>query len=192
MQANIIHTPKRDNDRLPLLKKELERQNINDYRIWFGETHNAEPKINISESHKNIIRYAKETGLKEVLVFENDVMFPAADGFENFIKNKPEKDYDIYFGGIYGSGRGFKYGINKIYAFSGLHCYIVHERFYDCFLSMDVSKRDLDAALSRNGDYYLIYPFEAIQHETESDNKKGKIYKNSEHFRNYKVRGFNC
>lgn len=190
MQPNIIHTPKRNNDRWPLLKKELENQNITDYRIWFGETKHKEPKQNISESHKAIVQYAKESGLKEVLIFENDIYFPAADGFKYFLDNKP-KEFDIYTAGAYGMSRGLRVGVTQIQRFTGLHCYIVRERFYDTFLSVDGTK-DIDYALSDKGEYYIIYPFAAIQHETPSDNKEGLIYQNKPMFRNYKVRGFNC
>ena len=65
---------------------------------------------------------------------EDDVYFPAQDGFEYFLKNKPD-DFDIYLGGIYlGSDKVKEMNQRIRHRFSGLHCYIVHERFYDTFL----------------------------------------------------------
>lgn len=52
MTLHIIHLPERQ-DRLVLLKAELEQQNIQDFRIWEGIRNTENPKKGISIAHKS-------------------------------------------------------------------------------------------------------------------------------------------
>lgn len=108
-----------------------------------------------SQAHKQIIRYAKEKGYEETLVMEDDVHFVLP--ITEFLSKKPT-DFDIYFAGV---NRGeIKNGVlNK---FTGTHCYLIHQRFYDTFLTLDENKH-LDHALWGKGKFVLCQPVVAVQ-----------------------------
>lgn len=153
MKLNIIHDSRRIERYEPLIA-ELDRQGITDYEIW--------PCImlpsvveSINASHKMIVRKAKEDGLKEVCVVEDDVFFPAEDGWAYFLKNKPE-DYELYLACSYG-GYSEKQPI-------GFHLYMVHEQFYDKFLSVP-DNAHIDTAMWWLGKdkFVFCYPFPALQ-----------------------------
>lgn len=172
MKINIIHLNNRG-DRLELLKNELLTQNIMDYELWEGITSESAPRENIAKAHKQIVEDAKDRGLEEVCIMEDDCHFPSPDGFDYFLSKKPN-DYDLYTGGIYTGAKNMK-DENLPQHFSGLHLYFVHSRFYQKFLDIDVSGESLDCAISsmaRQGKAKVIccFPFSAIQHETKSDN----------------------
>jgi hypothetical protein len=140
MRANIIHNSARD-ERLPRLLRELAVQGIDNYKLW--DAIFLIPKCaGISRAHKQIIQYAKDVGLSQVLVFEDDIKFEAPGAFDYFLDNKPES-FDIYLGGIY---RG------EIIDVPG--------------------NIDIDHALNGLGDYHVCYPFAAIQYEGYSDNNR--------------------
>ena len=87
-KLNIIYDARRHEKYHPLMY-ELERQGITDFEIW--------PCImlpdvvqSINASHKMIVRDAKDKGLEEVFIAEDDLFFPAKDGWEYFLKNKPK------------------------------------------------------------------------------------------------------
>jgi hypothetical protein len=54
-------------------------------------------------------------------------------------------------------------------AFTGMTLYIVHERFYDTFLSVN-PKEHIDHALAGLGRYIVCHPFVATQHNGLSGN----------------------
>ncbi len=153
---------------MSLLMQQLTAQNITDYKIWPAIMDTPRCK-GISRAHKQIIQSAKENGLPEVLVFEDDIKFEAAGAFDYYMQNKPE-DFDIYLGGIY---RG-EILDKRVKTFTGFHCYIVRQRFYDTFLGVDET-RDIDHALSRLGDYHVCYPFAAIQHTGIYSDNNGAV-----------------
>ena len=99
MVLNIIHLPHRT-DRLKLLNQELIEQNILDYKIWDGIIDKSIPQKGISQAHKQIVKYAQEEKLSEILIAEDDLYFTAKGAFDYFLKNKPS-DFDIYLGGIH-------------------------------------------------------------------------------------------
>lgn len=159
---NIIHNPDRD-DRWTKLMYEINRQGIMDYTIWDAIFDLPRCK-GISRAHKQIIQHAKDNDLPEVIVMENDILFPAEDGYKYFLQNKP-KEFDIYLGGIY---RGVITD-KKTKMFSGLHLYIVAQKFYNTFLNVP-EDIDIDNALANLGDYHVCYPYAAIQYDGYSDN----------------------
>jgi glycosyl transferase family 25 len=88
-------------------------------------------------SHRDVILKAKELGLKNVLVFEDDVEFEGNlnNKFES-IKDFIPKDWDmIYFGGNHVGGliqvNDYFFKCMKTYA---LHMYAVNESCYDLFI----------------------------------------------------------
>jgi hypothetical protein len=98
---------------------------------------------------------------------EDDVRFTNPNSFKYFLENKP-KDFDIYLSGIY---IGEILEDNSVKSFTGFHCYIVNERFYDEYLSVPDDEH-IDRALSNLGKYYVCNPFIAIQYNGFSYNTK--------------------
>lgn len=155
--------------RLDKLIDELEKQGIMDATDIYPCIRLAESvEASINASHKMLVRMAKVAQLEEVCIMEEDVHFPARDGFFHWIEHRP-KVFDIYLAGTYGSRNGdtVQYPI-------GLHCYLIHSRFYDKFLSIDPTKH-IDTALEGLGVYKVIYPYAAIQRPGFSANKRKDV-----------------
>lgn len=171
MIPQIIHRTQ-DIYRLPILLNELQQQGIQEYELWEGITHKdftAAKGINLA--HKQIVEYAKLKQWNEVLIMEDDVRFCGKGAFQYFIDNKPT-DFDIYLSGIYLGD--IHDGITKF--FSGLHCYIVHSRFYDTFLSVPEEKH-IDTGMEGLGLFKVCYPFAAIQYNgISSQTRKHENY----------------
>jgi hypothetical protein len=164
MVLNIIHLPHRT-DRLKLLEQELVEQNISQFQIWDGVVHESNPQKGISQAHKQIVKYAKEANLSEVLIAEDDLHFTSKGAFDYFIKSKPV-DYDIFLGGILD---GVVNVDNTIDDFSGTTLYIVNSQFYDVFLSVP-ENINIDRALRHRGKFIVCNPLVATQHNGFSDN----------------------
>jgi hypothetical protein len=191
MTINIIHDLRRL-DRKVLFKNELIRQGITDFKVWDSVHSQKTMKQNISLAHKRIVQDAKDKGVKEVCIAEDDFYFPARDGFKYFMANKP-KSFDLYLAGVYVGNKKLNETNNIISLFSGLHFYIVNSRFYDFFLSLPIDN-SIDNELSKlsmqgYGKYVVCYPMAAIQHEVPSDNNKGVIYKHKDRFEEKSVYG---
>jgi len=162
--VNILTTSNR-RERMMVTKQELATQGIVDYQFWEGYRLPTGVVQSISKGHKMIIRWAQKNQQPEVCVMENDVRFPDPQGWQVFMRNKPQ-DFDLYLGGIYGPP------INRdgtVHGFSGMHCYVVHNRFYSTFLALDENKH-IDTALAGLGKYVVCDPMVAIQHNGWSDN----------------------
>lgn len=106
---------------------------------------------------------AKERNLPQVCIMEDDVCFPAKDGFAYWMTWEPE-NYDIYLAGTYGSRKPCLYPI-------GLHCYLIRSRFYDAFLNVYPTKH-IDTAMEGLGRFEVCYPMAAIQRPGWSANNK--------------------
>jgi len=166
MTLNIIHLPYRI-DRLILLEQEFKSENIINYKIWDGITCPGKPQTGISKAHKQVVRYALENHLPEILIGEDDLHFTVMGAFNHFLIQKPA-EYDLYLGGIsYGKLSNDK----LVDDFAGLLLYMVHERFYETFLSIDEDKH-LDRALKHRGRYVVCDPQPVVEHSGYSDNQK--------------------
>lgn len=153
MKLNIILDSRRTEKYQPLMD-ELSKQGITDFHIWPCV---LMPEVieSINASHKLIVQWAKDNGLKEVAIAEDDVYFPATDGWQYFLKNKPE-DYELYLAASYG-GYSEKQPI-------GFHLYCVHEQFYDKFLSIpDNCHIDTGTWFMGIEKFVFCYPFAALQ-----------------------------
>lgn len=166
MRLNIIHLLHRK-DRLNLLLKELESQNISDYLIWDGVTKYDNPTRNISEAHKSIVRHAKSQGYSEVLIAEDDIHFLYPNAFRYYLQFKPT-DFDMYLGSV---SSGKVSNDNIVNDFSGLTMYIIKDKFYDVFLQAETTNQ-IDRGLRGLGKFVVCNPFVAIQHNGYSDNYK--------------------
>lgn len=155
-------------ERYEKLMIQLAEQGITEYEIFPAVfIHKMPTHYCINKAHKAIIQTAKERGLKECLVFEDDILFTGKGAFDYYIKNKPG-DYDIYLGGYY---LGVPANDNTIIEFTAMHCYMVHERFYDTFLSV-ADDEHIDGALSGKGRYVVCDPIVAVQKNGYSYNSK--------------------
>ncbi len=167
---NIISNPKIIS-RVNQLTKEMERQGVKEYKLWPSiQIANKPRRTGISRAHKQIVEWALNEGLEDVCIMEDDVWFPASDGWQYFLDNKPKTPYDLYLGGIY---RGeIKEG--KVHRYTGQICYFIHEKFYTTFLGVD-EMLDIDGAMSGLGDFHVCYPFAAICYPGYSENTSGMM-----------------
>src|ERR1700749_433634 len=139
---------------------ELSAQEITDYEIW--------PCIILSDvvesinaSHKMIVQWAKDNGLPEVCIAEDDLMFTAPGAWKYFLSKKP-KFFNLYLAGCYSP---IKHGWDEDqYSYTlepvGFHCYIIHERYYDTFLATP-SNLHIDTAQKTIG-IKVCYPMAAL------------------------------
>jgi len=168
-RLNIIHDSRMIERYDPLIK-ELKRQHIDDFEIWPCL---ILPSVvsSINESHKMIVRHAKESGIDEVAIAEDDVIFPANDGWEYYLRNKP-KEYDIYVACTYCIPIS-----NNI--MTGFHLYMVNAKFYEAFLSLP-NNVHIDTAMNDlNGNWKFCYPFAALQRPGWSSNNNAVCNYNS-------------
>lgn len=169
-RLNIVFDERRIERYEPLMN-ELSTQKIENYEIWPCIIDRGDVVRCINLSHKMIVSDAMDKGEKEVCIGEDDLWFPANDGWDYFLRNKPN-EYDIYVACTYCVPI-----TNNI--MTGFHLYMVHEKFYERFLSLpdnvhiDTSMNDL------KGDWKFCYPFAALQRPGFSSNNKTQVNYNS-------------
>jgi hypothetical protein len=162
------------------------------YNRWSAIKMDAIPFMGCSISHKNIVSYAKQKGLEYVCIAEDDLLFYGIGAWQFFVNNVPPS-FDLYLGEVHYNSE-MKPTIskdNRVGDFCGLTLYVVHNRFYDTFLSMD-SKTHLDRALgaiSENHEYYVCNPMVCRQSNGFSYMKKSEVnydemYNNTVFFNN--------
>ena len=144
MFINIIHNHK--SGRKPI--NELFGYDL----IFWPAIYCGSKKQGISRAHKQIVRYAKENNLPEIFICEDDIKLVRP--LNEFISKKP-KEFDLYIGGVS--------SFNKKNYFTGMHCYIIRQNFYDVFLSADETQH-IDFWLGGRGNYVICSPPVAHQH----------------------------
>jgi hypothetical protein len=145
--------------------EELKTQDITDYDLWNG-VYLPSVKAGINAAHKQIVEYAKMAGWREAAIAEDDIQFSHPGSWQYFLSQKPE-DYDIYLGMVF-LGQPDDNGI--VSDFTGLTIYIIHQRFYDRFLSMPGDEH-IDHLLSKTGGKFIVCrPFIARQYNGWSSN----------------------
>lgn len=169
MQLNIITLP----ERKLLAKEEMNRVGV-DAAYWPAITGPSTIKA-ISQSHKMIVLWAKEQGLKEIAIAEDDIIFTSLRGWKYFLEHKPT-DFDLYIGGHY-SGPHLE--DNTVHHFTGLTLYMIHERFYDTLLYAD-ERRNIDTQLCGLGKFVVCNPEVAKQRNGYSFHRKKVV--NDDHY----------
>lgn len=154
-------------DRFDRLMNEFKTQGIKEFSFFPAVHDTTSVAKGINLAHKQCIQFAKDMGLPEICVMEDDVQFTNLDSFSYFLRHKPE-DFDIYLSGIY---VGDIQEDNTVHTFSGFHCYIVHNRFYDKYLSTPLDAH-IDRSLGGLGKFVVSDPFVAIQYNGYSYNTK--------------------
>ena len=94
-------------------------------------------------SHLNVVKKAKELGLKNVLILEDDVVFhdDLNNLFSEFIKQLPNNWEAFLFGGNHVGGRiQILPNVSKINISYALHAYGVNEKSYDYIINYIESK----------------------------------------------------
>lgn len=172
----IFNSDHPDPDRFDKLCEELNRQGILKEADIFPCIRGRETvEASINASHKMLVRMAQREKCGKVCIMEDDVLFPAVDGFNYFMAKEPPY-YDLWLGGGYGGrieGWDERFYIRTPYPV-GLHCYLIHSRFYDKFLNIDPTKH-IDTALEGLGTFKLCYPMAAIQRPGYSANNKKAV-----------------
>lgn len=167
---NIILDERRC-ERKELLLEEFRKQNITDYKFWDCV---ILPNVveSINASHKMIVRDAKERGLKEVCIGEDDLMFTCKGAWNYFLKQKPPK-YDVYIAGSYLINNDYNYTapLVKVNEWVGNHLIIVSENYYDTFLSVP-NNDHIDTIQKGLGDFFMCFPIPALQRPGFSSNNK--------------------
>ncbi len=187
---NLKNRPDKLNDSTILLNK----YNIK-FNVFVGINGNSYNHNNISKkyhqkllrlnpgvlgcllSHINIIQYAKENNLENILIFEDDIDFS-----ENFleilncaIKDLP-KDWDMfYLGGNPKIGQNTKIS-NHIYkstAINATHSYMINHTIYDLILNANEYDYAIDTLyhmkIHKNVNTYIINPTITCQRSGISD-----------------------
>lgn len=176
-RINVIFDERRS-EKLDPLVGEFIRQGIKSYEIWPCILRPNVVKA-INASHKMIIEYAKENKLDEVCIAEDDLMFPNENGWDYFLSNKP-KDFDVYIAGNYLINNPHEYQspLIKVKEWVGNHLIIVHEKYYDRFLSVPDDDH-IDTAQSGLGDFYVCFPYAALQRSGWSSNNHAVVNYNA-------------
>lgn len=161
--------------RLGRLLKELKNQNLTDYSIIGGFFDPVNTKQAIHKGHKAIVQSAKDKGLKNCIVAEDDIKFSSPNSYKYFLSQIPEF-YDIFSGLIYAgaveNGRVHN-GASGI-----MTLYSIHSRFYDFFLRLDVNThvdRELGLTSFQN-EYYICQPMVVEQRGGYSMNLKREMW----------------
>lgn len=167
--VNVIHLPERE-DRKERFIEEFARQGVYDYKVWPGVRNIHATFAGISSAHKQIVSHAKRTGLEKILIAEDDLRFTSTDSFKFFLENEPA-DYDLYLASVY---TGFLNEENIVSDFSGMTFYMIHNRFYDKFLSA-YPMNHIDREMKDRGKFVVCNPFTVIQWTTFSDQRNEMI-----------------
>jgi hypothetical protein len=164
MKLHLIHDTRRIERFEPLIN-ELFVQDIK-FQLW-NPVEAPTVVESINKSHKAIVRWAKEMGLERVAIGEDDIFFPAKDGWRFFLNLMPD-DFDIYLASTYTPPI-----TNKIIC--GFHLYVIDQKFYDKFLSVPDNVH-IDTAISdMGGDFKFCYPFAALQRKGFSANNMAVV-----------------
>ena len=169
-RINIIYDNRQSDDYQRLLGEFIE-QDIVKFKFWEAVCDKDSVVKSINASHKMIVRWAKENKKPFVVIAEQDLHFTAKGAWNYFVSRMP-KQYDLYLACTYIP----PITNNQI---CGFHLYVVHEKFYDVFLSVPDDDHIDTAMNSRAGDYKFCYPFPALQRSGYSFNNKAVVNYNS-------------
>lgn len=174
MTAYVVHNKIR-RDRYSLLMKEIAQQ-IFHARLMNAVTWCDDPVEGCHRSHKHIVFHEGLMRNKShLLLMEDDVAFTAPGAFQYFIDNMPKEPFDIYTAGVYGNACKYDNETGLLKKMSGTHCYIIHSRFYQKFMDMNI-KEHLDVAISKTAEIIrMCYPMAAMQHPGYSDIVKKEV-----------------
>jgi len=166
MIINVINLLKREKRKFSLIRH-LDEMNCL-HKFWAGVEDDPLPFVNISRSHKQIIRDAKLHNYDYVFIAEDDLRFSSKRSLDYFLQNMPDS-FDLYFGMIY---TGNIEDGRIVHGFSGMQFYCASKKFYDTFLSIPENKH-IDVWLGQHCHEYELYccdPFICYGESGYSDN----------------------
>lgn len=161
--------------RYELLMEELKTQGISDYKIWDGIYNPDNTKQAIHLGHRQIVQYAKDNNLPRVVISEDDIRFTHPNSYNYFLSQIPES-YDLFCGLVYSAEMQ---GDRVMNGASGIMTlFVVNERFYDFFLSMDTNNHvDREAGLTAfKHEYYVCQPMMVEQRGGYSHNLRQQMF----------------
>lgn len=178
MIVHVIYDERRLEKWEPLMQ-EFKRQGIKEFTVWKPEVRKTAVE-SINATHKAIVRWAKENKVKELAIAEDDLMFCGDDGWQYFLNNKPD-NFDVYISGSYliDAPEKWEPPLVKVSCWVGNHLIIVHEKYYDRFLSVP-DNYHIDTAQGGFGDFYLCFPFAALQRPGFSANSMTQVNYNAQ------------
>ncbi|HQV54303.1 MAG TPA: hypothetical protein PLX17_02260 [Chitinophagaceae bacterium] len=141
-------------------------------KFWEGIIDRHDRKRGVHLAHRQIVQDAKDNGYKMVCIAEDDILFfKSPDGklaWDYFLEKMPD-EFHTYHAMIY-AGTILNNRITSL--FSSLTLYIVHESFYDFYLSLPESIHlDRHLGLTANIHKYMICDkFVCYQDGSKSDN----------------------
>ena len=162
--VNVIYDLRHTPEDKPRLIKEFQEQGIKDYKFWEAIVLKDSVVDSIAASHKMIVQDAKDKGIKECIVMEQDATFTSPNAWKYFLDNKPER-FDLYLWGSHTVPLQ-----NSIVC--GFQLYIISEQFYDKFLAVPKNNHIDTAMCDIKGDYHFCYPFPCLQRVGYSVNNK--------------------
>jgi len=167
---NVIYDDRVNFDDKNRLIKEFNKVGIDKFCFWDAVINLPVMVDNISQSHKNIVFNAKKNGLPFVVIAEQDLYFPSADGWNYYLKNKPEV-YDVYVGGSYLIDNRCEYypPLVRVNEWVGNHLITINETYYDRWLSTPKGQH-MDSAQAGNGQFFCCFPYPALQRSSKSAN----------------------
>lgn len=152
-----------------MLQQEIARHNLH-IRFWPAIKDRWRTFVGVTRAHKQIVAWAQNCRLPEVLIGEDDMFMLGAGAFEYFLSQKPA-EYDIYLGNVFNPE--IVPDGNRLGDFCGLTLYFVHSRFYGRFLALPDGKNHLDRMLGATDCVKIVCdPMVCSQRDTYSDNNK--------------------
>ena len=149
-------------DRRKSFENEMEFQGIVDYKVWDAVYNDKMPFVGCCQSHKQIVRDARERGLNQVIIAEDDIRFTSFGAWQYFLDCIPES-FDFYMGVSYNLNNYPNGIVNGIFDSTTLYC--ISESFYDDFLAINEFDH-LDRQLSRMVDkkeFRICQPYVVFQ-----------------------------
>lgn len=182
MNILVIHDFRRPQSELDECESHLKERGITSYGLLAATT-SGYPSVQacINRSHREAVRFAKVEGWPKVCIMESDVWIPALDGWQYFLGHTPPSA-DLYLAGVYTKQGELRREFNNMRSseeaaampiknFAGMHCYIIDQGYYDTFLASDPSEH-IDVAQDGRGQFYVCYPFAALQRPGWSANHR--------------------
>lgn len=158
-------------DDYPRLIGEFIRQTVTPrYKFWEAVVDRDSVVKSINASHKMIVRWAKENNMPMVAIAEQDLEFTCDKSWEYFSEQMPQ-DFDIYLGCSYIKNAIPNSDVVDNFI-CGFHLYVVHEKFYDAFLSVPDDAHIDTAVGDLKGNAVFCKPFVALQRVGYSANNK--------------------
>lgn len=136
---NLVERP----DRLEHMNKLIKDHNLS-INFYHPSKNNENPRLGCATSHYNMVKYAKEKGLRNILILEDDIFFinpiesciPLPDVYDMlFFGGIPVQFFDHENNPIY----TYPYGVSWIRSSTWCaHAYIVNNSIYDDILNSGI------------------------------------------------------